>query len=156
MSLACLKMNQIYLMLIRKQFMSSIISYCHSMCVCVCVCVCVCLRPVTVKGSSVWISWNAREQINNVMLKTFLSFAKSLHHYFRMKHQSFLTSHFILFTHQKWSEPRLNQCRSRFQNIRPSFNIIRHRPYSAQHRQPSTSGVRHSREGSQSNCEKLR
>ena len=30
------------------------------------------------EGSSVWISWNAREQINDVMLKTFLSYAKSL------------------------------------------------------------------------------
>ena len=45
--------------------------------VCVCVCVCVvcvyvcvylCLRPFTVKASSVWISWNAWEQINDFML----------------------------------------------------------------------------------------
>ena len=34
-----------------------------------------------------------------VVLRTFLSYAKSLHHYFRMKHLTFLTSHFILFTH---------------------------------------------------------
>ena len=72
---------------------------CVCVCVSVCVCVCVCLRPFTVKTSSVWISWNVREQINNVVLKMFLSSAKSLHHYFKMKHQTFLTSHFILFTH---------------------------------------------------------
>ena len=36
--------------------------------VCVCVCVFVCLCPFTVKASSVWISWSAREQINNVVL----------------------------------------------------------------------------------------
>ena len=64
-----------------------------------CVCVGVCIRPFTVKASSVWISWSAREQINDAVLKTLLSSAKSLHRYFRMKHQKFLTSHFILFTH---------------------------------------------------------
>ena len=51
------------------------------LCVCVCVCVCVCLRPSTVKASSVW-GWNSRGQINDVVLKTFLSSAKSLHRYF--------------------------------------------------------------------------
>ena len=61
--------------------------------------VCLCLRPFTVKASSVLRSWNAREQINDIMLKTFLAYAKSLHRYFRMKHQTFLTNHFILFTH---------------------------------------------------------
>ena len=74
-------------------------------CVCVCVCVyiyiyiCVCERLFTAKTSSVWISWTVRKQINDVMLKAFLSYAKSLHRYFRMKTQTFLTSHFILFTH---------------------------------------------------------
>ena len=82
---------------------------CVCVCVCVCVgvggwvgvgaCVCVCLRPFTVKASSLWISWNTREQINNVMLKTLIPYAKSIHRYFRMQHQTFLTSHFILFTH---------------------------------------------------------
>ena len=67
--------------------------------VCVRVCVCVCLRPFTLKVSSVWISWNAREQINDVMLKPFFSYAKSLPPFFRMKHQTFLTMHHILFTH---------------------------------------------------------
>ena len=70
-------------------------------CVCVCVCVHACLfvHPFTLKASYVWFSWNAREQINDVVLKTFLSSTKSLRRYFRMKHQAFLTSHFILFTH---------------------------------------------------------
>ena len=46
--------------------------------VCVCVCVCVCLRPSTVKASSAW-AWNTRRKIINVVLRTFLSSAKSLH-----------------------------------------------------------------------------
>ena len=61
--------------------------------------VCVCLRLLTVKASSVWISWNAKEQINDIVLKTFFSSAKSLDRYFKMQHQFSLTSHFILFTH---------------------------------------------------------
>ena len=65
-------------------------------CVCVCVCVCVCLRPSTVKA--IW-GWNSRGQINDFVLKTFLSSAKSLHRYFSMKHRAFLISRFILFTH---------------------------------------------------------
>ena len=83
-------------------------SYCNHMCVCVCVCVCVCacvggwvgvggcVRPSTEKASSVWISWTTSEQINNVVLETFISYGKSLHRYCRMKHLTFLTSHFIL------------------------------------------------------------
>ena len=66
------------------------------MCVCVCVCVCLCL--FTLKASSVSNCSNVKEQINDIVLKTFLFSAKFLHHYFRMKHQAFLTSHFILFT----------------------------------------------------------
>ena len=38
------------------------------MCVCVCVCMCVYLRPYTVKASSIWISWDTRVQINDVVL----------------------------------------------------------------------------------------
>ena len=38
-------------------------------------------------------------QINDVVLETFLSSAKSLHRCLRIKHQTFQTSHFILFTH---------------------------------------------------------
>ena len=56
---------------------------------CVCVCVCVCLRPSTAKASSVWISWNTREQINNVLLKTLDSSAGSLHRYFGMQSLTF-------------------------------------------------------------------
>ena len=51
-------------------------------------------HPVTVKTSSVWSSWNVREQIKDVALKKFLSSAKSLHRYFNNE-----PSHFILFTH---------------------------------------------------------
>ena len=66
---------------------------------CLCVCVFVCVRPFTVKASSVWISWSTREQINDVVLKTFVSYTKSLHRYFRMNLRAFLTSYFILLTH---------------------------------------------------------
>ena len=62
------------------------------------VCVCCVLRPFTVKILSFWNSCNVREQINDVVLKTFVSSEKSHHSYFRMKHWAFLTSHFILFT----------------------------------------------------------
>ena len=62
---------------------------CVRACVCVCVCVCVCLRPSTVKASSVWIKWDTREQINDVMLKTLNSYADSLHRYFRMQNLTF-------------------------------------------------------------------
>ena len=88
------------------------VSVCVYVSVCLfCVCVSVCLWVFTSihpEASSLWISWTVRERINDVMLKTFLSYAKSLHRYFRMKHQTFLTSHFILFTHWKRTEPRLN------------------------------------------------
>ena len=73
---------------------------CVRACVRVCVCVCVCvrarapvcvrgLRPSTVKASSVWIKWDTREQINDVMLKTLNSYADSLHRYFRMQNLTF-------------------------------------------------------------------
>ena len=67
--------------------------------ICVCVCVCVggwvgvggCVRPSTEKASSVWISWTTSEQINNVVLETFISYGKSLHRYCRMKHLTLVT-----------------------------------------------------------------
>ena len=61
-------------------------------CMCACVGVCVCLfvcvgvgvcgyvRPSTVKASSVWIRWDTKEQISDVMLKTLISYTKFLHH----------------------------------------------------------------------------
>ena len=61
-------------------------------------CVCVCLRPSTVNALSVW-DWNSRGKINDVVLKTFLSSAKSLHRYFSMKDGAFLAGRFILITH---------------------------------------------------------
>ena len=60
---------------------------------------CVHSRPFTVKTSSVWISWDTREQINHVMLKTLIFYVKSLHLYFRMQQLTFLTTQFILFAH---------------------------------------------------------
>ena len=60
--------------------------------VCVCVYVCMCVRLFTVKASSVWISWSTKEQINDVVLKTYVEdvpSAKSLHRYFRMKLRAF-------------------------------------------------------------------
>ena len=84
-----------------------VIYLCVCVCVCVCARVCVCvgarararLRPFTVKASSVWNSWITREQINNVTVKMFISYAKFLHRYFGMQHLTFQTIHFILFTH---------------------------------------------------------
>ena len=51
------------------------------------VCVCVCLRPSTVKAS--FVSGTAREQINDVVLKTLDSSAGSLHFYFGMQNITF-------------------------------------------------------------------
>ena len=62
----------------------STVLVCVCVFVCVCVCVCVCVRPSTVTASSVWISWDTREQISDVMLKTLISYAKSLHRFFRV------------------------------------------------------------------------
>ena len=58
-------------------------------CVCVCVCVCVCLRLSIVKASSVWIKWDTREQINDVLLKTLNSYVDSLYRYFIMQNLTF-------------------------------------------------------------------
>ena len=101
-------------------FLSGVVT---CVCVCVYVCVCVCVRPFTVKASSLWISWSTKEQINDVVLKTYISYAKPLQRYFRMKHLTFLTSHFSLFTHQKRAKPQLNQYASCFQNMVPSATI---------------------------------
>ena len=117
--------------------------------VCVCVCVCVCVRLFTRKTSSVCTNWNFSEQINNVMLKAFLSYAKSPHCYFTMKYQTFLTSHFILFTHQKQAE-RLT---FKTEGLHLPLSGIARAPHNIISR--SISGVRHSREGSQSNLERL-
>ena len=55
----------------------------------VCVCVCVCVRLSNVKASSVWIKWDTREQINDVMLKTWNSSAGSFHRYIGMQNLTF-------------------------------------------------------------------
>ena len=129
---------------------------CGRACVCVYVCVCVCLRPSTVKALSLWNRYDTSEQINDVMMKTLFSCAKSLHRYFRMQNLTFLTSHIILFAHQKWTKPRLNQCTSRFQNIGLHSPFRRRRPWSALYRKPICFQICHSRQGSQSNQERLR
>ena len=131
------------------------------MCVCVCVCartrtcmyVCMCECPFTVKASSVRISWNAREHINNV-LKTFLSSAKSLHRCFRMKHQAFLTTEATLSCLHTRSGQSHDSASVHLasENIHlPSFIIIRHRPCLALHIKPIGLWRLHLREGSQSN-----
>ena len=53
-------------------------------------CVCVCVLPSTVKALFVWIKWDTREHIHDVMLKTLNSYADSLHRYFRMQNLAFL------------------------------------------------------------------
>ena len=64
------------------------------------VCLCMCVFTSIHRGaSSVWISWDSREQINDVMLKTLISYAKLIHRYFGMQHLIFLSSHFSLFAH---------------------------------------------------------
>ena len=79
--------------MIKIYILSVYVCVCVCVCVCaracVCVCVSVCVRPSTVKASSAWFSWDTREQINDVMLKTSISYAKSLHRYFRMQHLHF-------------------------------------------------------------------
>ena len=55
----------------------------------VCVCMCVCVHPSTMEASSVWIRWDTREQINDVMLKILNSSAVSSHRYLRMQNLTF-------------------------------------------------------------------
>ena len=117
--------------------------------VCAYVRVCVCLSPFTL----FYVNFicldqlDCRKQINDVVLKTLFSYAKYLiHRYFRMKQQTFLTSHFMLFTH----------CASRFESIRPSSTIIGHRFRSALHHNPICHWCLHSREGSESDYERLK
>ena len=62
------------------------------MCVCVCVCVCVHVYILSPWRLHLFLGWNSRGQINDLVLKTLLSSTKFLHRYFSMKHQAFLTS----------------------------------------------------------------
>ena len=88
---------------------------------CLAVSLCVCLRHLFT--SSAQISWDTMQQINDVMLMTLISYAKSRHYYLRMQPLTFLTSYFILFSQKKQAKPRLNQCTSRFQKMGHSFTI---------------------------------
>ena len=54
-----------------------------------CVCMCVCVHPSTMEASSVWIRWDTREQINDVMLKMLNSSAVSSHRYLRKQNLTF-------------------------------------------------------------------
>ena len=74
--------------------------------------------------------------LRRAVLKTVLFSGQFLQCCLKMKHQAFLTSLIILFTHQKRAKPRLSWCASDFQNIRPSFTIIRYRPRSVLLRKP--------------------
>ena len=116
----------------------------------------VCVFMSIHKASAVWISWNPRKQINNVILKAFISYAKFLHCYFKRKDLNFQLSPCIFFTHQKGAQPRINQCANCFQNTRPSFTIIRHCHHSAVHRKLICLWRLLSRQGSESNYERLK
>ena len=66
-------------LVIKKMQFPELDKLCVCMCVCVFVCVCVCVSAFTLKASTAWINWDD-------LLKTFLSYAKSLHCHFRIKH----------------------------------------------------------------------
>ena len=137
-------------------FRRTVDSCCYRVCVCGCVCVCMFM---SIHGEGfICLGLESRGQIMDVVLKTFLSSAKSLHRYFSIKHRAFLTSRFILFTHQKRAKPQLNQLYVRLllKNISPSATIIRYRFWSALHLDPIYFLRQHSREGSQSNQERLK
>ena len=71
------------------------------MCVCVCVFVCVCVCVCTSIHREDFIcldQLDCQRTDQRCFLKTFISYAKSLHRYFRM-HPTFPTSYFTLFTH---------------------------------------------------------
>ena len=58
---------------------------CVYVCVCVCVCVSVCVFTSSDHEGLICLDQlDAREQMNNIMLKEFLSYAKSLDRHFRM------------------------------------------------------------------------
>ena len=70
------------------------------MCVCVCVCVCVCTSISIHREGFICLDqleYQRTYQRCIVVDVTFLCL--SLHHCFRMKHQTFLIGHFILLTH---------------------------------------------------------
>ena len=69
---------------------------CVYVCVCVCVCACVCVYVYPRWRLHLSGMWDTRAQIKDVMFKMLISYAKSLHRYFRMQHLNFLTSLFTL------------------------------------------------------------
>ena len=114
---------------------------CVCVCACVCVCVCVCLLPFTVKALSVWISWNVREQINDVLLKKFLSSTLG------WDIEPFYVANLSCSHTRNGQSPGLASVRLAFKTWRfhVSLSGIAFPPsYTVSW---STSGVRHSREG---------
>ena len=93
--------------------------------VCVCVCVCVCLRPFTVKASSVWSSWDCQGTDQRCCVEDVGLLCRFPSSLLWNAEPNLSANCFILFVHQKQAQPRLNQYTSRFQNIGPSFIIIR-------------------------------
>ena len=123
---------------------------CVCVCVCVCMCVCVCLCSSTVKVSSVWIRWDTREQINDVMLKTLNSYTDSLYRYFGMQNLIFQ------LVALSWSHTRSGQSND-LTSVRLAFRTWDlHSPFSrrclryALHCESICFQTWHSREGSQS------
>ena len=101
------------------------------------ICMCMCLSPSTVNASSVWISWDTREQINDFVLKTFDCSASSIHRYFGMQNLTFqLAVLSCSYTRSEHSHDLTSIYTSRFQNIGPSFTIIRRRLRYALHYEP--------------------
>ena len=56
---------------------------------CVCIYMCTSIHRECFKASFVWMRWDTREHINNVLLKTLNYHADSIHSYFRMLNVTF-------------------------------------------------------------------
>ena len=69
-------------------------------CVCVRVCVCVCLFTSIHSEGFICLDQLGYQRTNHqCYVEDVIFYAKSLHRFFRMQNLTFLTSHFILFTH---------------------------------------------------------
>ena len=131
------------------------LSVCVSLCVCVFVWS-VCWRVLVLAKGFICLEYlecqgtDQRCCVEDVTIST--SF---LHRYLRMKHQAFLTSHFILFALQKQQKARITSVCLTFkpQGLPVPLSDIALVPHYIKSR--STSGVRHSYKGSQSNYERL-
>ena len=123
--------------------------------VCVCVCMCLCLHLFTLKAVS--LSTICLEQFlrqvtdRRCCAEDVIITAKSLHHYFRMKHwatQVALTSHLSCFHTRSGQSHKLTSVNLAFKSLGlhlPLSDITLSPRYVLSR---STSGVIHSREGS--------